>query len=792
MRIFVISWFFPPINSSEGMVTYKLIKESKHSFVVCSAISHKWSYSDKIDCVAENIKTISITTDSFDEWKKFTVDTFIAEHEKEKFDAIMSRSMPPESIEVAREIKKLYPDLPWIASFGDPIAANPYQIYDCITVDQGLGADQKDQIVASLKHNETRSYYFKGYEVMYKLKEIETYAINHADALIFPCKAQMEYTMQGHFNEKSFVIPHSFNKKMFNSPSVKNNKVEIVYIGHTDEKRSLECIVRAMHILNTQDTSIKDKIHFRFIGHIPENIRSMVYNYFLFDVISVEKNISFEESISVMNNSDWLIHVDANFEMLKDTGGSIFFAGKIADYMGTNAPILGLTGKNSPADEIINEAGGLTVVQSDIEELASILKKIAEGQIDIKANREYRDTYSSSNVAKKFDAIADSLKSHKKDEEKFVSICIPSYNVEKYLDRCLTSLVACESSKEFQVIIVNDGSKDRTLEIANSWKEKYPDIVEVIDKPNGGHGSTINAALAVARGTYFRVIDSDDWLESRNFDTLITKIKSLYIHPDVVSSDYCQVWMEDGVSCPVNKKREDLEYYKIYNFHDTDITGEYFTIHSCMFKTEVLKKANFKIQEHTFYVDVEYTFFPVPYINTVIFTNESLYRYAVGNPQQSINIDVFVKRYSHHDRVMRRLLLWFTDMQNSMLPYHKKYMQHLIVKYLLRTHYELSLEKNPDKVNAFALARDFDEFLYKTNRKIYKECARHYSLIKIARMSKFNHKIFAYLCNAKQCIKNIGKPFEKGFKNIRKKCKKYKYAFKSTSFYKTIRRKKSR
>jgi len=698
--------------------------------------------------------------------------------------------MPPESIEVAREIKKLYPGLPWIASFGDPIAANPYNVHDLITVDQALDDFKKEQIIESLKHKGKRSFYFKGCDFMYKLKEIETYAINHADALIFPCKAQMDYTMQGDFKEKSFVIPHSFNKKMFTCPSVKNQKIELVYIGHTDEKRSLECIVRAVHMLDNQDSSIKDKLHFRFIGHVPENIRSMIYNYFLFDVISVEKNISFEDSISVMNNSDWLIHVDANFKMLEDTGGSIFFAGKIADYMGTDVPILGLTGKNSPADEIINQAGGLTVVQSDIEELVSVLKKIADGKIDIKIDREYRDMYSSVNVAKKFDAIVDSLQNQKKNEAKFVSICIPSYNVEKYLDRCLTSLVACESSKEFQVIIVNDGSKDRTLEIANSWKEKYPDIIEVIDKPNGGHGSTINAALAVARGTYFRVIDSDDWVESRNFDTMISKIKSLYIHPDVISSDYCQVWMEDGVSCPVNKKRGDIEYYKVYNFYETDITGEYFTIHSCMFKTDVLRKANFKIQEHTFYVDVEYTFFPVPYINTVIFTNESLYRYAVGNPQQSINIDVFVKRYSHHDRVMRRLILWFTDKYNDMLPYHKNYIQHLIVKYLLRTHYELSLEKNPDRVNAFALARDFDEFLYKTNRNIYKECARHYKLIKIARMSRFNYKAFVFMCNIKKYIKNNGKPIGKFFKHIKMEYKKYRYAFKSTSFYRMIRRKK--
>lgn len=111
--------------------------------------------------------------------------------------------------------------------------------------------------------------------------------------------------------------------------------------------------------------------------------------------------------------------------------------------------------------------------------------------------------------------------------EKILTITIPSYNVEKYLDETLPHYFDERVLPDIEILIVNDGSKDNTLAIANGYHEKYPESVFVIDKPNGGHGSTINAGIAAARGKYFKVIDADDWVDTESFVKLIDTLKKL-------------------------------------------------------------------------------------------------------------------------------------------------------------------------------------------------------------------------------------------------------------------------
>ena len=100
---------------------------------------------------------------------------------------------------------------------------------------------------------------------------------------------------------------------------------------------------------------------------------------------------------------------------------------------------------------------------------------------------------------------------------KLLSIVIPTYNTEQYLRRCLDSVLTSEVLPELEVLVVNDGSKDRSPEIAREYEARYPDTVTLIDKENGGHGSTINEGLRAATGKYFRVLDSDDWFDTCNF-----------------------------------------------------------------------------------------------------------------------------------------------------------------------------------------------------------------------------------------------------------------------------------
>lgn len=106
---------------------------------------------------------------------------------------------------------------------------------------------------------------------------------------------------------------------------------------------------------------------------------------------------------------------------------------------------------------------------------------------------------------------------------KLLTITVPCFNSESYLKRCLDSLVM--GGKDVEIIVVNDGSTDRTGEIAESYAKRFPDLVTAVHKENGGHGSGVNTGLRLASGKYFKVVDSDDWLEEDAYRELLKQIK---------------------------------------------------------------------------------------------------------------------------------------------------------------------------------------------------------------------------------------------------------------------------
>ena len=119
---------------------------------------------------------------------------------------------------------------------------------------------------------------------------------------------------------------------------------------------------------------------------------------------------------------------------------------------------------------------------------------------------------------------------------KVLTVLVPTYNVEKYLRRCLDSLLLPEVLEEIEVLVVNDGSKDGSADIARAYEKKYPQTVVFVDKENGGHGSTINVGIEKAQGTYFKVLDSDDWVNIGDFIEFVKRLKEETA--DAVICDY--------------------------------------------------------------------------------------------------------------------------------------------------------------------------------------------------------------------------------------------------------------
>lgn len=240
---------------------------------------------------------------------------------------------------------------------------------------------------------------------------------------------------------------------------------------------------------------------------------------------------------------------------------------------------------------------------------------------------------------------------------KILTIVVPVYNVERYLHQCLNSFVISEVLEKLEVLIINDGSSDSSSVIGQAYVNKYPDTFRMITKENGGHGSTINVGIQEASGKYFKVVDGDDWVTAEGVISLINLMDKIDV--DMVLSNY--YWVDDSTG-KISKEIEEvcpgIEYETIVSFEN--VSKElFFKMHAITYRTEILKKIPNKIDEHCYYVDLEYITFPIPYINTVAAIPDYVYMYRIGQPTQSVSIENMQRRCAQHEKVVKCLLTYF-------------------------------------------------------------------------------------------------------------------------------------
>lgn len=318
---------------------------------------------------------------------------------------------------------------------------------------------------------------------------------------------------------------------------------------------------------------------------------------------------------------------------------------------------------------------------------------------------------------------------------KILSIAVPAYNVEKYIERCLSTFVDNKILNELEVIVINDGSIDRTEDIVNKFVRLYPNTFKLITKENGGHGSAVNVGIKHATGKYFRVVDGDDWVDTKELIKCINQLKET--DTDMVSMHYHRVDMSTGEITAVEEKN--IEYERIYLFEELKIEDRYFTLASTCFKTELLKYLDLKFQEKTYFVDVEYIIMPIINIRTIMFLDLYVYKYFVGNVEQSINIDNMVKRYKHHERVIKSCIE-FIEL-NEIEKIHKKYIYNILKK-VIYTHYSILLIYNLDKEKGQSLALEFDNYLKNSNLELYNDFYKEFR--SMSRLRKYNFNYIKY------------------------------------------------
>lgn len=258
---------------------------------------------------------------------------------------------------------------------------------------------------------------------------------------------------------------------------------------------------------------------------------------------------------------------------------------------------------------------------------------------------------------------------------KLLSVAVPCYNSAQYMCRAIETLLV--GGNNIEIIIVNDGSTDDTLKIAEEYKSIYPTIVKVINQENKGHGGAVNTGLDNATGLYFRVLDSDDWLREESLVTLLKTIDKMYKNDkmvDLILTNF--VYEKLGKKKKkimtynnVLKPRQIIRWEQVGKFKQ----GQYILMHSSTYRTELLRKVNLRLPENTFYVDNLFVFEPLREVETLYYIDTNLYRYFIGREDQSVNEDVMCSRIDQQIKVNKIMIDKF-DCQNETNKIRKNYM----------------------------------------------------------------------------------------------------------------------
>lgn len=233
---------------------------------------------------------------------------------------------------------------------------------------------------------------------------------------------------------------------------------------------------------------------------------------------------------------------------------------------------------------------------------------------------------------------------------KLLTVTVPCYNSQDYMEACLDSLL--KGGERLEIIIIDDGSKDATGAIADRYARQYPTVVRVIHQENGGHGEGINQGLAHATGKYFKVVDSDDTLS----DDLVPFLDALeHCDADLFVTNYYYVHSDGKGDRSINYSNV-LPQDRVFTWAETKPfqIHQLLTIHSCTFRTEAMRKWECSLPKHIFYEDNLMVCQTLPYIQKLYYMNADLYRYWIGRPDQSVQKNVMMKRYTHQLTVAQR------------------------------------------------------------------------------------------------------------------------------------------
>ena len=240
---------------------------------------------------------------------------------------------------------------------------------------------------------------------------------------------------------------------------------------------------------------------------------------------------------------------------------------------------------------------------------------------------------------------------------KLLTFAIPCYNSEAYMEKCIDSILI--GGEDVEILIVDDGSKDRTAEIADEYEKKYPTICRAIHQENGGHGEAVNAGIRNATGLYFKVVDSDDWVDPDAYMKILDKLREIVAGNetlDMFLANY--VYEKEGAKHKKVMRQLGFPQDTIFTWNDIKhfYKGHYILMHSVIYRTQLLRDCDLELPKHTFYVDNIYVYKPLPHVRTMYYMDVDFYRYFIGRDDQSVNEKVMIGRIDQQIKVNKIML----------------------------------------------------------------------------------------------------------------------------------------
>ena len=284
--------------------------------------------------------------------------------------------------------------------------------------------------------------------------------------------------------------------------------------------------------------------------------------------------------------------------------------------------------------------------------------------------------------------------------KKLLTFAVPCYNSEAYMSKCIDSLLP--GGEDVEIIIVDDGSTDGTAQIADEYAAKYPDICRAIHQENAGHGGAVNTGMGAAKGIYFKVVDSDDWVDPDSYREVLEalrRFKDERVPVDLLIANYVYEHVLDGKSHAIRYTNA-LPEGTLFGWEEARHfrMSQNLLMHSVIYRTRVLRDCGLHLPEHTFYVDNLFVYIPLPYVRRIYYLNTDFYRYYIGREDQSVNEKTMISRIDQQILV-NRLMVDAYDLYEEVSNKHlRNYMFNYLAMIFTVTSVMLIVSKTPENI----------------------------------------------------------------------------------------------